>query len=51
MKRYYILLFVLVAACQSSKQKAPEQEWIQLFNGKDLTGWDIKLSGYKLNDN
>ncbi len=28
-----------------------EGEWISLFNGKDLTGWDIKLSGRPLNDN
>ena len=26
-------------------------EWIQLFNGKDLTGWDIKINGHELNEN
>ncbi|MEM8909243.1 MAG: DUF1080 domain-containing protein, partial [Bacteroidota bacterium] len=25
------------------------QEWQALFNGKDLTGWDIKITGYPLN--
>ncbi len=31
---------------------APEQrEWIQLFNGKNLDGWDVKIAGYDLNDN
>ncbi len=30
----------------------PDQEqWIQLFNGKDLQGWDIKVTGHDLNDN
>lgn len=30
----------------------PEQkEWVQLFNGVDLEGWDIKIRGYALNDN
>ncbi len=24
---------------------------IPLFNGKDMTGWDIKITGYDLNDN
>lgn len=27
------------------------EEWVQLFNGKDLTGWDIKIMGQPLNDN
>lgn len=26
-------------------------EWQQLFNGKDLTGWDVKIKGKNLNDN
>lgn len=28
-----------------------EEEWISLFNGKDLSGWDIKIAGHDLNDN
>jgi hypothetical protein len=27
------------------------KDWIQLFNGKDLSGWDIKFKGHQLNDN
>ena len=27
------------------------QEWIQLFNGKDLSDWTIKIRGQKLNEN
>lgn len=27
------------------------EEWISLFNGVDLEGWDIKIRGYDLNDN
>jgi hypothetical protein len=26
-------------------------DWIQLFNGKDLTGWTPKITGYALGDN
>jgi hypothetical protein len=26
-------------------------EWIQLFNGKDLTGWTPKINGYDLGEN
>jgi hypothetical protein len=27
------------------------KEWTQLFNGRDMTGWDVKITGYDLNDN
>jgi len=27
------------------------EEWIQLFNGKDLEGWTAKIKGYDLGDN
>jgi len=33
------------------KNDPNKKEWIQLFNGKDLKDWDIKISGYDLNDN
>ncbi|MCA9262987.1 MAG: DUF1080 domain-containing protein [Planctomycetales bacterium] len=29
----------------------PPGEWIQLFNGKNLDGWKIKIKGYELGDN
>ena len=28
-----------------------KKEWVQLFNGVDLTGWDIKIRRHELNDN
>ncbi|MCA9150708.1 MAG: DUF1080 domain-containing protein [Planctomycetales bacterium] len=31
--------------------QADAAEWIQLFNGRDLDGWQIKIRGYDLNDN
>ncbi len=30
---------------------APQDDWIQLFNGRDLTGWTPKITGYDLGDN
>ena len=31
---------------------AGEQEkWLPLFNGKDLTGWQVKIAGHELGDN
>ena len=43
-----LLLLLLTSSCGKG---AEEDQWIQLFNGIDLTGWDIKISGYPLNEN
>ena len=47
MKTHYLILafFLLFCSCK------PKENWIQLFNGKDLNGWDIKFMGNELNDN
>lgn len=30
---------------------APEEAWISLFNGEDLSGWHVKIRGHALDDN
>ena len=48
---------IFVAACILAGPLAlgannPDQkEWIQLFNGKDLSDWAVKITGHDLNDN
>jgi len=32
-------------------QQAADQDWIPIFNGHDLEGWEVKLAGHELNDN
>ncbi len=48
-----VYLFLLITvSCSSSKQSNVDTEdWVSLFNQKDLSGWDIKIAGYALNDN
>jgi hypothetical protein len=46
----FSLLLILVWGCDNKKDKSAE-DWAPLFNGKDLTGWDIKIAGQPLNDN
>lgn len=49
---FLILLSVFTNCDQKSKLSNQDKEdWIPLFNGKDLSGWDIKIAGYELNEN
>lgn len=54
-------LMVILTACNSkpkdqnsnekSASQAVEENWVQLFNGKDLNNWQIKFKGRELGDN
>ena len=39
------------SAPRASFASAPKSDWIQMFNGHDLTGWDVKFAKHELNDN
>ena len=43
------MLFTAMAG--ATVQAAEKAKWVQLFNGKDLTGWTPKITGYGLNEN
>lgn len=56
MKKLYVvpLLLVLLVSCSSAPKKenaAETEEWIQLFNGKDLEGWTIKMTKHQIDEN
>ena len=50
-----ILAFVITfSACSEGTDQpvtsdAESEEWIYLFNGENLDGWDFKIAGYELN--
>lgn len=46
-----ILATFILCSIFSCKRSKPQEDWIQLFNGENLDGWDIKISGHELNDN
>lgn len=46
-----VLSIIFFMACGPQSDKTDQEEWISLFNGKDIEGWDIKITGYELNDN
>ncbi|MGB8194727.1 MAG: DUF1080 domain-containing protein [Chitinophagaceae bacterium] len=46
-------VFVLLTSCSGNpvKDENNTEAWIPLFNNKDLSGWDVKITGHALNDN
>ena len=56
MKKIYLLpiLLVLILSCGAGPKQektAEAEEWIQLFNGKDLEGWIIKMNKHQIDEN
>lgn len=55
--RLLALLAILVGTVDAQEPQVLEQteaateNWIQLFNGKDLSGWTPKIRGHELGDN
>ena len=53
------LIFVALASAQltmaqdqdQESKTEPKEEWVQLFDGKSLTGWTPKITGYELGEN
>ena len=37
--------------CAGEKESANDDGWIKIFNGRDLEGWKVKITGYELNEN
>ena len=42
---------VMSSGPRASVSSAPRADWVQMFNGRDLSGWDVKFAKHELNDN
>src|SRR6476659_6541962 len=51
MKSFIAFMLLICRAQPQLRAQQDSSRWKQLFNGKDLTGWDIKITGHDLNDN
>ena len=51
MKQFALTCLIIVCFACGGQKKDETSEWIQLFNGKDLNDWKIKIAGYPLNEN
>ncbi len=48
----FLIMLIFLFSCKTDNSLSQDkEEWISLFNGTDLSGWDIKIAGYELNDN
>ena len=45
----FSITFILLFSCKKEDKKS--ENWITLFNGKDLTDWKVKINGFELNNN
>ncbi len=48
---FSLTLAVLLCGCQGQQAKSGSCCWKSLFNGKNLDGWTVKVTGYELGDN
>ncbi len=48
---FILLLSYLFFSCSSDAQKQENQDWIQLFNGKDINDWVVKIHHHETGDN
>ncbi|TBN02756.1 DUF1080 domain-containing protein [Hyunsoonleella flava] len=49
-----VLLLSIAYSCKQKQKETSEankEQWIKLFNGKNLEGWSPKIKGYALGDN
>ena len=45
-------LFLFVISCATKQNpNADKEEWVSLFNGRDLEGWTPKIKGFELGEN
>ena len=46
-----LLMTAAIAFSQEAAFKADPKDWIQLFNGKNLDGWTVKIAKHKVGEN
>lgn len=47
----FSILAISLISCATTRNNPDEEEWIQLFNGRNLENWIPKITGYEVNEN
>jgi Domain of Unknown Function (DUF1080) len=48
---FFVLTFLFPGCRSSRKAQANKEEWISLFNGKDINDWIVKIQHHEVGDN
>jgi Domain of Unknown Function (DUF1080) len=54
MKKHFILpgiVLLITIGCHNSQKIAANQQWVSLFNGKDINDWMVKIQHHDMNVN
>jgi hypothetical protein len=46
-----VVFFILLVFCGNDQKSGNNNGWISLFNGNNLDGWIVKITGYELGEN
>ncbi|MFC1781670.1 DUF1080 domain-containing protein [Planctomycetota bacterium] len=46
-----LALITILCGCVMEQGRVSSDRWISLFNGENLEGWTIKITGHEINDN
>lgn len=49
--RLFVLFILAALTFFSGCEPKSKEEWVPIFNGKDLSGWTVKICGYPLGEN
>lgn len=57
--RIFLIIFmvstsiILTIGCgdKAGTDESRQEDWVSLFNGKDLAGWQVKIKGHEVNEN
>ena len=51
MRQFSLILICLALVSCATKTEKDSENWTSIFNGEDLSGWTVKISGYPLGEN
>src|SRR5688572_8606997 len=51
MARLITFIVLLMTISCTAQKKVKNEKWIQLFNGKDIKDWTVKIKDHPVNDN
>lgn len=43
--------FIVISSCTSSPKNTAKNNWVKLFNGRDMNDWIVKIHHYEVGDN